>query len=134
MTACWRFPARADSRSIEKAFEAMPYREKKVDKLFYQIGEVSEMFSEPVSTIRFWEKEFDVLKPKKNNKGNRLFLEEDIKNLRLIHHLLRERGMTIEGARKYLKNNREDTEYRLEIADTLRNIRDILTDIKDEIN
>ncbi len=57
----------------------MPYREKKVDKLFYQIGEVAEMFSEPVSTIRFWEKEFDVLKPKKNNKGNRLFLEEDIK-------------------------------------------------------
>jgi DNA-binding transcriptional MerR regulator len=112
----------------------MPYREKKVEKLFYQIGEVAEMFSEPVSTIRFWEKEFDVLKPKKNNKGNRLFLEEDIKNLRLIYHLLRERGMTIEGARKYLKNNREDTDYRLEIADTLRNIRDILTDIKDEIN
>ena len=112
----------------------MPYREKKVDKLFYQIGEVAEMFSEPVSTIRFWEKEFDVLKPKKNNKGNRLFLEEDIKNLRLIYYLLRERGMTIEGARKYLKNNREDTDYRLEIADTLRNIRDILTDIKDEIN
>lgn len=112
----------------------MPYREKKVDKLFYQIGEVAEMFSEPVSTIRFWEKEFDVLKPKKNNKGKRLFLEEDLKNLRLIYHLLRERGMTIEGARKYLKNNREDTDYRLEIADTLRNIRDILTDIKDEIN
>lgn len=112
----------------------MPYREKKVDKLFYQIGEVAEMFSEPVSTIRFLEKEFDVLKPKKNNKGNRLFLEEDLKNLRLIYHLLRERGMTIEGARKYLKNNREDTDYRLEIADTLRNIRDILTGIKDEIN
>jgi len=112
----------------------MPYREKKVDKLFYQIGEVAEMFSEPVSTIRFWEKEFDVLKPKKNNKGNRLFHEEDIKNLRLIYYLLREKGMTIEGARKYLKNNREDTDYRLEIADTLRNIRDILTDIKDEIN
>jgi DNA-binding transcriptional MerR regulator len=112
----------------------MPYREKKVEKLYYQIGEVAEMFSEPVSTIRFWEKEFDFLKPKKNNKGNRLFLEEDIKNLRLIHHLLRERGMTIEGARKHLKNNRGDTEYRLEIADTLRNIRDMLTDIKDEIN
>jgi DNA-binding transcriptional MerR regulator len=112
----------------------MPYREKKVEKLYYQIGEVAEMFSEPVSTIRFWEKEFDILQPKKNNKGNRLFLEEDIKNLRLIYHLLRERGMTIEGARKYLKNNRGDTDYRLEIADTLRNIRDMLTDIKDEIN
>ena len=111
----------------------MPYREKKVEKLYYQIGEVAEMFSEPVSTIRFWENEFDILKPKKNNKGNRLFQQEDIKNLKLIHHLLREKGMTIEGARKYLKLNREDADYRQEIADTLRNIRDMLLDIKDDI-
>ncbi|MDM8001471.1 MAG: MerR family transcriptional regulator [Bacteroidota bacterium] len=112
----------------------MPYREKKVEKLFYQIGEVSEMFSEPVSTIRFWEKEFDILKPKKNNKGNRLFMQEDIKNLKLIHHLLRERGMTLDGAKKYLRNNRDDADYRLEIADTLRNIRAMLVEIRDEIN
>ena len=111
----------------------MPYREKKVEKLYYQIGEVSEMFSEPVSTIRFWEKEFDILKPKKNNKGNRLFMPEDIRNLKLIHHLLRERGMTLEGAKKYLKTNRDDADYRLEIADTLRNIRAMLVDIRDEI-
>ena len=111
----------------------MPYREKKVEKLYYQIGEVSEMFSEPVSTIRFWENEFEILRPKKNNKGNRLFMQDDIKNLKLIHHLLREKGMTIEGARKYLKNNREDADYRQEIADNLRNIRDMLLDIKDEI-
>ncbi len=111
----------------------MPYREKKVEKLYYQIGEVSVMFSEPVSTIRFWEKEFDILRPKKNNKGNRLFKEEDIKNLRLIHHLLRDRGMTIEGAKKYMKNNREETDYRLEIADKLRSIRAMLIEIRDEI-
>jgi len=111
----------------------MPYREKKVEKLYYQIGEVSEMFSEPVSTIRFWENEFEILRPKKNNKGNRLFMQEDIRNLKLIHHLLREKGMTIDGARKYLKNNRSDADYRQEIADTLRNIREILLDIKDEI-
>lgn len=112
----------------------MPYREKKVEKLYYQIGEVSEMFSEPVSTIRFWEKEFDILKPKKNNKGNRLFMPEDIRNLKLIHHLLRERGMTLEGAKKYLRINRDDADYRLEIADTLRNIRAMLVEIRDEIN
>jgi DNA-binding transcriptional MerR regulator len=111
----------------------MPYREKKVEKLYYQIGEVSEMFSEPVSTIRFWEKEFDVLRPKKNNKGNRLFMQEDIKNLRLIHHLLREKGMTLEGAKKQLKNNREETDYRLEIAENLRSIRALLVDLSDEI-
>jgi len=112
----------------------MPYREKKTEKLFYQIGEVAEMFSEPVSTIRFWEKEFDILKPKKNNKGNRLFMQEDIKNLRLIHNLLRERGMTLDGARKYLKSSREDGDYRLEIADTLRSIREMLLEIRGEIN
>ncbi len=112
----------------------MPYREKKVEKLYYQIGEVSEMFSEPVSTIRFWEKEFDILKPKKNNKGNRLFMPEDIRNLKLIHHLLRERGMTLEGAKKYLRINRDDADYRLEIADTLRSIRAMLVEIRDEIN
>jgi len=112
----------------------MPYREKRVEKLFYQIGEVSEMFSEPVSTIRFWEKEFDILKPRKNNKGNRLFMQEDIKNLRLIHHLLRERGMTLEGAKKYLRDNRSEADFRLEIADTLRNIREMLLEIQDEIH
>ena len=111
----------------------MPYREKKVEKLYYQIGEVSDMFSEPVSTIRFWEKEFDILKPKKNNKGNRLFMQEDIKNLKLIHHLLRERGMTLEGANRYLKSNRDEADYRLEIADTLRSIREMLVEIRDEI-
>lgn len=109
----------------------MPYREKKVGKLFYQIGEVAEMFSEPVSTIRFWEKEFDALKPRKNNKGNRLFMEEDIRNLKLIHHLLRERGMTLEGAKKYLRNNRDEADYRLQIADSLRNIKDMLLEIRD---
>jgi DNA-binding transcriptional MerR regulator len=111
----------------------MPYREKKVEKLYYQIGEVSEMFSEPVSTIRFWENEFDILKPKKNNKGNRLFTQEDIRNLRMIHHLLREKGMTIDGARRYLKLNRNDADYRQEISDSLKNIRGMLLEIGDNM-
>ncbi len=104
-----------------------------MEKLYYQIGEVADMFSEPVSTIRFWEKEFDILRPKKNNKGNRLFMQEDIRNLKLIHHLLRERGMTLEGAKKYLRSNHDEVDYRLEIADALRNIRAMLVDIRDEI-
>ena len=61
-------------------------------------------------------------------------MQEDIKNLRLIHHLLRERGMTLDGAKKYLKNNRDEADYRLEIADTLRSIRAMLVEIRDEIN
>jgi len=111
----------------------MPYREKKVEKLYYQIGEVAEMFSEPVSTIRFWENEFEMLKPKKNNKGNRLFTQEDIKNLKVIHHLLREKGMTIDGARRYLKLNRDEADFRQEIADSLKNIRGMLLEIKENL-
>jgi len=91
------------------------------------------MFSEPVSTIRFWENEFDILKPKKNNKGNRLFTQEDIRNLRMIHHLLREKGMTIDGARRYLKLNRNDADYRQEISDSLKNIRGMLLEIGDNM-
>jgi DNA-binding transcriptional MerR regulator len=111
----------------------MPYREKKIEKLYYQIGEAAEMFSEPVSTIRFWENEFEILKPKKNNKGNRLFTQEDIKNLKMIHHLLREKGMTIDGARRYLKINRDDADYRQEIAESLKSIRGMLLDIKENM-
>lgn len=111
----------------------MPYREKKVEKLYYQIGEVAEMFSEPVSTIRFWENEFEMLKPKKNNKGNRLFTQEDIKNLKVIHHLLREKGMTIDGARRYLKLNRNEADFRQEIAESLKNIRGMLLEIKENL-
>ena len=65
----------------------MPYKEKKVEKLYYSIGEVAEMLDVPVSTVRFWDNEFDILKPMKNKKGNRLFTQADIKNLRIIHHL-----------------------------------------------
>jgi DNA-binding transcriptional MerR regulator len=64
----------------------MPYKEKKVEKLFYTIGEVAGILNVPVSTVRFWENEFDVLKPRKNKKGNRLFMPEDLRNLRIIHH------------------------------------------------
>lgn len=111
----------------------MPYREKKVEKLYYQIGEVATMFSEPVSTIRFWENEFEILRPRKNNKGNRLFTQDDIKNLKLIHHLLREKGMTIDGARKYLKISRDDADFRLEIAESLETIKGMLLEIKENL-
>ena len=137
MTACLRFHRKPARHSIDSFYYAklskMPYREKKIEKLYYQIGEVAEMFTEPVSTIRFWENEFDILKPKKNNKGNRLFTQEDIKNLKVIHHLLREKGMTIEGARRYLKINHDDADFRQEIADSLKNIRGMLLDIKENM-
>ena len=78
----------------------MPYKEKKIEKLFYPIGAVAQMFDVSISSIRYWEKEFDILKPKKNKKGNRMFTKKDVENLRIIYHLTKERGFTLEGAKK----------------------------------
>jgi DNA-binding transcriptional MerR regulator len=111
----------------------MPYKEKKVEKLYYSIGEVSEMLEVPVSTVRFWENEFDALKPKKNKKGNRLFTQNDIKNLKIIHHLLKEEGMTLAGVRKKLTEKWDETEYKFEINEKLQKIKSILLEIRDDI-
>jgi DNA-binding transcriptional MerR regulator len=111
----------------------MPYKEKKVEKLFYSIGEVAEMLNVPVSTVRFWENEFDILKPRKNKKGNRLFMPEDLKNLKIIHHLVKEKGMTLAGAKKQLSEKWQETDYKFEITQSLQNIREILLDIRDGI-
>lgn len=111
----------------------MPYKEKSVEKLFYSIGEVAEMLNVPVSTVRFWENEFDILKPRKNKKGNRLFMPEDIKNLKIIHHLLKEKGMTLAGVKKQLSEKWQETDYKYEINQSLHNIREILLDIRDSI-
>jgi DNA-binding transcriptional MerR regulator len=111
----------------------MPYKEKKVEKLYYSIGEVAEMLEVPVSTVRFWENEFDILKPMKNKKGNRLFTPADLKNLRIIHHLVKEEGLTLAGVKKKLSEKWEETDYKFEINESLQNIRSILIDIRDNI-
>jgi DNA-binding transcriptional MerR regulator len=109
----------------------MPYKEKKVEKLYYSIGEVAEMLEVPVSTVRFWENEFDVLKPMKNKKGNRLFTPADIKNLKIIHHLLKDEGMTLSGAKKKLTGKWEETDYKYEINESLSKIKSLLLEIRD---
>jgi DNA-binding transcriptional MerR regulator len=111
----------------------MPYKEKKVEKLYYSIGEVAEMLEVPVSTIRFWENEFDILKPMKNKKGNRLFTPADIRNLRLLHHLVKEEGMTLAGAKKKLSEKFTETDYKFEINESLQKIKSMLLDIRDDI-
>ena len=75
------------------------------EKLFYSMGEVAEMFDVNASLIRHWESQFSVIRPKRNKKGNRLFSPQDVENLKLIYHLVKERGMTLEGAKKALKQN-----------------------------
>ena len=111
----------------------MPYREKKVEKLYYAIGEVAEMLEVPISTIRFWENEFDILKPMKKKKGNRLFTQTDIKNLRIIHHLVKDEGMTLSGAKKRLSEKWDETDYKFEINESLQKIKSMLLDIRDNI-
>jgi len=111
----------------------MPYKEKQVEKLYYSIGEAARMLDVPVSTVRFWENEFDILKPLKNKKGNRMFTPDDIKNLKIIHRLLKEEGMTIPGVRKRLTGKREEMDYKYEISESLRKIKDLLIDIRDNI-
>ena len=111
----------------------MPYKERKVEKLYYSIGEVAEMLVVPVSTIRFWENEFDILKPMKNKKGNRLFTPADIKNLKILHHLVKEEGMTLSGAKKKLAVKWDETEYKYENSESLQNIKSMLLEIRDNI-
>ena len=111
----------------------MPYKEKKVEKLYYSIGEVAAMFGVNTSLIRFWEREFDIIKPKKNKKGNRLFTKLDIDNFHIIYHLVKENGMTLKGAKKKMKENREDTEHNFEIIKSLESIKEMLLEVKENI-
>lgn len=99
-------------------------------KLYYSIGEVAEMFNVNTSLIRFWEKEFDILKPKKNKKGNRLFTKTDIENLQLIYHLVKERGYTLEGAKQKLKDNKNDVVNNHEIIMSLTRVKEFLLELK----
>lgn len=111
----------------------MPYKEIKVEKVFYSIGEVANMFGVNPSLIRFWEKEFEIIKPKKNKKGNRLFTPQDIENFHLIFHLVKEKGMTLKGARKKLRENRNDSMNDLQVIEALQQIRHMLIEIRDSV-
>jgi DNA-binding transcriptional MerR regulator len=106
---------------------------RKIEKLFYSIGEVALLFDVNASLIRFWEKEFDILNPKKNKKGNRLFTPKDIENLKLIYHLVKERGYTLQGARDKLKDNRSEVLNKVELIESLNRIKGFLLDLKEHI-
>ncbi|MCZ4410232.1 MerR family transcriptional regulator [Cryomorphaceae bacterium 1068] len=108
----------------------MPYREKEIEKLYYSIGEVSKMFDVNTSLIRFWEKEFDIIKPKKNKKGNRLFTKDDVENFRIIFHLVKERGYTLQGAKDKLKDNKNDVADTVEMVKRLENVKAFLLELK----
>ena len=104
------------------------------EKLYYSIGEVAARFKINESTLRFWEKEFPNIAPRKNKAGARFYKEEDIKKVSLIYHLLKERGMTIAGARKKMKENKDLTEKNYEIVEKLKEIKAELKGIIDEMD
>ena len=109
----------------------MSESKKSISKLYYSIGEVATMFEVNNSLIRFWEKEFTIIKPKKNKKGNRLFTQKDIENFKIIFHLVKERGYTLDGAKKKLRENKEDTIKNVEIVSQLQEIRAQLVAIRE---
>ncbi|WP_026710547.1 MerR family transcriptional regulator [Flavobacterium filum] len=101
------------------------------EKRYYSIGELAKAFDVNASLIRFWDKEFDILKPKKNAKGNRMFTPEDVKNLQLIYHLVKERGFTLDGAKTHLKEGQKKTLDKFEIISKLEGIKAQLQQIKE---
>ncbi len=103
------------------------------EKRYYGIGEVARAFDVNTSLIRFWEKEFDVLQPKKNAKGNRKFTPQDIKNLQLIYHLVKERGFTLDGAKIHLKEEKKKTLSNFEIIQKLERVKTELIKIKNQL-
>lgn len=111
----------------------MPYKEKEPEKLFHTIGEVAKMFKVNTSLIRFWEKQFDILKPKKNKKGNRLFTKQDLDNLHIIYHLVKERGFKLEGAKRKLKQNKEEVIQGVEIVQSLKRVKSFLLEVKEQL-
>ncbi len=115
--------------SMEADLPEVPEDEKLFSKQYYGIGEVATMFHVNASLLRYWETEFDVLKPKKNGKGDRFFRPEDIKNLQIIHHLLRQKKFTIQGAKDYLKNNRQSKE-KFDMVKQLQQLKAFLLEMK----
>jgi len=111
----------------------MPYKEKPIQKSYYKISEVAEMLSVNTSLIRFWEKEFDSIKPIKNKKGIRLFTPEDIEILKKIYHLVKDKGYTLQGAKDVLKNKRVETMENTDAIHALNKVKDFLLEVKKQL-
>ncbi len=109
----------------------MTLNDKQLSKLYYSIGEVAEMFEVRTSLIRFWEKEFSIIKPKKNKKGNRMFTKKDIENLKKIHILVKQKGFTLEGAKLQLKNKKDEIESKADNSDIIFKLERVKSQLLD---
>lgn len=104
------------------------------DKVYFTISEVASLFGVNASLIRFWEKEFDILKPHKNKKGNRLFTRPDIENIRIIYHLVKEKGYTLQGAKEKLKAGQPVSVATAETVNALNRLKTFLLALKAELD
>jgi DNA-binding transcriptional MerR regulator len=111
----------------------LPYKPKEIEKKYYTIGEVADMFQVATSLIRFWQSEFDIINPQKNKKGIRQFTKDDIENLRIVYHLVKEKGHTLQAAKSILKLNKNKAYDRLEIIGSLNKVKDFLIELKNNL-
>ncbi len=112
----------------------MPAPSEQNVKLYYSIREVARMFNVNESLIRFWEKEFPDIHPQRNAKGTRQYRKEDIESIKLVYHLVKEKGMTLDGARKRLKDNKRKSARTLEVIERLKSIKEELMEMKKELD
>ncbi len=110
------------------------HNEPEISKMFYTITEVSEKFGVNASLLRFWEKEFEILTPRKSNKGNRLYTEKDIENIRLVYHLVKERGFTLQGAKDKLKESPSKEMSKADAVSSLQKVRAFLIELKGKLD
>jgi len=108
----------------------LPYKEKNIEKLYYTIGEVSGIFKVAPSLIRFWQSEFEIINPKKNKKGNRQFTKDDIENIRMVYHLVKEKGYTLQGAKEIIKSDKGKVKDNFEMIRSLEKVKDFLIELK----
>lgn len=108
----------------------MPYKSKEIEKKYYTIGEVATKFGVATSLIRFWENEFETIKPTKNQRGIRVYTKEDIEDISIVYHYVKEKGYTLQGAKELLKMNKNKTLEKIEAVKSLEKVRDFLYELK----
>ena len=112
----------------------MTYKEKEIEKKYFSIGEVADQLDIAASQIRFWEGEFDIISPQKNRNGKRQFTKDDIEKIKLVYHLVKDKGYTLQGAKNMLKNDAKGVKDKMEMIDTLRDVRSFLVGMRQELD
>ena len=111
----------------------MPYKDREITKLYYTMGEVTQMFDVNASQIRYYEREFEILQPKKNKKGNRLFSPDDVENLMIIFSLVKDKGYTLQGAKDHLRSNKDEEKENQKVIDSLERLKHFLLEVKEKL-